>query len=57
MEETAVIFFVADLPRHRLRTEAFFDWNPDVLGLGRQIGPINSGANIAVPSIYKEVHA
>ena len=24
--------------------EAFFHWNPELLGLGRQIGQINSGA-------------
>ena len=24
--------------------EAFFQWNPEILGLGRQIGQINSGA-------------
>ena len=31
---------------HGLRTpnEAFFHWNPELLGLGRQIGQINSGA-------------
>ena len=33
-------------PTHGLRTpnEAFFHWNPELLGLGRQIGQINSGA-------------
>ena len=32
--------------KHGLRTpnEAFFHWNPELLGLGRQIGQINSGA-------------
>ena len=32
--------------RHRLRTpnETFFHWNRELLGLGRQIGQINSGA-------------
>ena len=31
---------------HRLRTpnEAFIHWNPELLGLGKQIGQINSGA-------------
>ena len=31
---------------HGLQTpnEAFFYWNPELLGLGRQIGLINSGA-------------
>ena len=31
---------------HGLRTpnEAFFHWNPELLGLGTQIGQINSGA-------------
>ena len=32
--------------RHGLRTpnEAVFHWNPELLGLGRKIGQINSGA-------------
>ena len=28
----------------RTSNEAFFHWNPELLGLGRQIGQINSGA-------------
>ena len=37
---------VIDHQKHRLRTpnEAFFHWNPELLGLGRQIGQINSGS-------------
>ena len=36
----------AKRPGHRLRTpnEAFFHWNPELLGLGRQIGQIHFGA-------------
>ena len=40
-------WFAAGVSRkHELRTpnEAFFHWNPELLGLGRQIGQINSGA-------------
>ena len=38
--------FIFECVCHGLRTpnEAFFHWNPDLLGLGRQIGQINSGA-------------
>jgi hypothetical protein len=27
-----------------IHNEAFFHWNPELVGLGRQIGQINSGA-------------
>ena len=48
--ETRSHFFYYDKRRNgkkkylRMPNEAFFHWNPKLLGLGRQIGQINSGA-------------
>ena len=40
-----LFFFSFYSSGHGLRTpkESFFRWNPEILGLGRQIGQINSG--------------
>ena len=40
------VYFCTYISKHGLRmpNEAFFHWNPKVLGLGRQIGQINFGA-------------
>ena len=43
-DETESLFSLVSIHGLRTPNEAFFHWNPEFLGLGRQIGQINSGA-------------